>query len=116
VQSELPMSMTDRNGGSVYGFAAPATITLCPGATYKELVTSGTTESRLHNWINKSAICSAPAIASDGSLGYGNAGQSIAHGRGVRAFYAGLEGSVRVGIEASGRRCTNLGRGEKISG
>jgi len=53
------MSLTDRNGGSVYGVATPATITLCPGATYKELVTSGTTESRLHNWINKSAICSA---------------------------------------------------------
>jgi len=64
------MSLTDRNGGSVYGVATPATITLCPGATYKELVTSGTTESRLHNWINKSAICSAPAIGSDGSLGY----------------------------------------------
>jgi hypothetical protein len=64
------MSLTDRNGGSVYGVAAPATITLCPGATYKELVTFGTTESRLHNWINKSAICSAPAIRSDSSLGY----------------------------------------------
>src|SRR5437016_5860507 len=82
VQSGLPMSLTDRNGGSVYGFAGPATITLCPGATYKDLVTSGTTESRLHNWINKSAICNAPPIGSDGSLGYGNSGQSIANGPG----------------------------------
>ncbi len=82
VQSGLPMSLTDRNGGSVYGFAGPATITLCPGATYKDLVTSGTTGSRLRNWINKSAICNAPAIGSDGSLGYGNAGQSIANGPG----------------------------------
>jgi carboxypeptidase family protein len=82
VQSGLPMSLTDRNGGSVYGFAGPATITLCPGATYKDLVTSGTTGSRLHNWINRSAICNAPALGSDGSLGYGNAGQSIANGPG----------------------------------
>jgi len=82
VQSGLPMSLTDRNGASVYGFAGPATITLCPGATYEDLVTSGTTGSRLRNWIDKSAICNAPAIGSDGSLGYGNAGQSIANGPG----------------------------------
>jgi hypothetical protein len=82
VQSGLPMSLTDHNAGSVYGFAGPATITLCPGATYKDLVTSGTTGSRLRNWINKSAICNPPAIGSDGSLGYGTAGQSIINGPG----------------------------------
>src|SRR5204863_8331939 len=75
VQSGAPMSLTDRNGGSVYGFAGPATVTLCPGATYKDLVTSGTTASRLNNWINKSAICKTPAIGSDGSTGYGSTGQ-----------------------------------------
>ena len=82
VQSGTPMSLTDRNGGSVYGFAGPATITLCPGATYKDLVTAGNAESRLRNWIDKSAICNAPAIGSDGSLGYGNAGESIINGPG----------------------------------
>jgi len=82
VQSGLPMSLTDRKGGSVYGFAGPATITLCPGATSKDLVTSGPTSSRLQNWINKQAVCSAPVIGSDGSLGYGNTGQSILNGPG----------------------------------
>jgi hypothetical protein len=82
VQSGLPMSLTDRNGGSVYGFAAPSTITLCRGATYKDLVTPGSTGSRLHNWINTLAICSAPAIGSDGSSGYGDTGQSIVNGPG----------------------------------
>jgi hypothetical protein len=82
VQSGTPMSLTDRKGGSVYGFAGPATITLCPGATYRDLVTSGNTRSRLLNWINKAAVCSAPAIGSDGSLGYGNTGQSIINGPG----------------------------------
>jgi hypothetical protein len=82
LQSGLPMSLTDRKGGSVYGFAGPATITLCPGATYADLVTSGSTGYRLHNWINKTAICNAPAIGSDGSLGYGNAGQGIINGPG----------------------------------
>jgi hypothetical protein len=82
IQSGTPMSLTDRKGGSVYGFAGPATITLCPGATYKDLATSGTTSSRLQNWFNRQAICSAPAIGSDGSLGYGNTGQSIINGPG----------------------------------
>ena len=76
------MSLIDRSGGSVYGFAGPATITLCPGATNKDLVTSGTTASRLYNWINKSAICKVAAIGSDGSSGYGTAGQGIVTGPG----------------------------------
>jgi len=82
VQSGLPMSLIDKNGGSVYGFAGPATVTLCPGAKNADLATSGSTSSRLHNWINQSAICSAPALGSDGSLGYGNTGQSIMDGPG----------------------------------
>ena len=82
VQSGTPMSLTDRKGGSVYGFAGPATITLCPGATSKDLVTPGSTRSRLQNWINRQAVCSAPVIGSDGSLGYGNTGQSIINGPG----------------------------------
>src|SRR2546425_1666999 len=82
VQSGAPMSLTDRGGGSVYGFAGPATVTLCPGATNNDLVTSGTTASRLYNWINKSVICNAPVIGSDGSTGYGSTGQSIMNGPG----------------------------------
>ena len=82
VQSGGPMSLIDRSGGSVYGFAGPATVTLCPGATNKDLVTSGSTVSRLYNWINKSAICKTPAIGSDGSTGYGTTGQSIMNGPG----------------------------------
>ena len=82
LQSGLPMSLIDRNGGGVYGFAAPATVTLCPGATYKDMATSGNTTARLDNWINKSAICKAPVIGSDGSTGYGNTGQGIMDGPG----------------------------------
>jgi carboxypeptidase family protein len=80
VQSGTPMNLTDRNGGAVYGFAGAATITLCPGATYNSLLTSGSTTSRLRSWVNKSAICGAPAIGSDGSSGYGNAGLGIITG------------------------------------
>jgi hypothetical protein len=36
----------------------------------------------LQNWINRQAVCNAPVIGSDGSLGYGNTGQSIINGPG----------------------------------
>src|SRR4029077_14104565 len=85
IQSGSPMTLLDRSGGSVYGFAGPSTITLCPGATYANLITSGSAESRLDHWFGANtagSICPAPAIGSDGSTGYGNVGQSIINGPG----------------------------------
>ena len=80
LQSGLPLTLTDPNGGSVYGEASPSTVTLCPGRTLASLATSGSLEARLGGWINTSALCSAPAIGSDGATGYGNAGQSLLDG------------------------------------
>jgi hypothetical protein len=80
VQSGTPMTLTDKNGSSVYGFAGTATITLCPGTTYNDLATAGATWARLRNWFNKSAVCPAPAIGTDGSTGYGDTGQGIIRG------------------------------------
>jgi hypothetical protein len=80
LQSGLPLTLTDPNGGAVYGEASPSTVTFCPGATTAALATSGSIEARLGGWINTSALCSAPAIGSDGSTGYGNAGQSLLDG------------------------------------
>ncbi len=80
LQSGLPLTLTDPNGGSVYGEASPATVTLCPGATVADLATSGSVEARLGGWINTSTLCSPPAIGSDGATGYGNLGQSILNG------------------------------------
>lgn len=82
VQTGTPMTLTDKGGGGVYGFAGTATITLCPGTTFQDLLTPGNTNSRLGSWFNKSAICRAAAIGSDGSSGYGNAGQGIVTGPG----------------------------------
>jgi len=80
VQSGTPMTLTDKNGSAVYGFAGTATITLCPGKTFDDLLTPGATASRLHSWFDKSAICPVPAVGSDGSSGYGNTGQGIVRG------------------------------------
>ena len=80
LQSGLPLTLTDPNGGAVYGEASPSTVTLCPGRTVTSLATSGSLEARLGGWINTSALCSPPAIGSDGATGYGNAGQSLLDG------------------------------------
>ena len=82
VQSGLPLTLTDPNGGGVYGHAAPSTITLCPGARYASLETGGSIDARLNRWIDAGAICSPAAIGADGSTGYGNSGQSIMIGPG----------------------------------
>ena len=82
VQSGLPLTLTDRSAGSAFGFAAPSTVTLCPGASYDGLATSGKDQARLSNWINKSAVCPAPIVGSGNATGYGNAGQSIMNGPG----------------------------------
>jgi hypothetical protein len=76
------MTLTDPNGGGVYGHAAPSTVTLCPGSSYAGLFTARDTGSRLTRWIDSWAICAPAAIGSDGSTGYGNAGQSIMQGPG----------------------------------
>jgi hypothetical protein len=79
-QTGLPLTLTDPNGGAVYGRAATSTVTMCPGATYASLATSGGTTARLDRWIDASALCSPTPLGADGSTAYGNAGQSILNG------------------------------------
>lgn len=97
VQSGLPMTLTDPNGGSVYGKASTSTITMCPGATYTDLATKGSVEARLNDWINTAAICAPAAIGADGSTAYGNAGQSIINGPGQINTDFALNKTARVG-------------------
>ena len=80
LQSGLPLTLSDPNGGTVYGEASPSTVTLCPGRTLASVATAGSLESRLGGWINTPALCSRPAIGSDGATGYGNTGQSFLDG------------------------------------
>ena len=82
VQSGLPMTLTDPNGGSVFGHAAPSTVTLCPGVSHAALSTDGDAGSRLTRWIDRSAVCAPAALGSDGSTAYGTTGQSIMQGPG----------------------------------
>jgi hypothetical protein len=80
LQSGLPLTLTDPNGGTVYGRAATATVSMCPGATYGSLATAGGMSHRLNRWIDTGALCAPQVLGADGSAGYGNAGQSIVDG------------------------------------
>lgn len=82
VQSGLPMTLTDPAGGAVYGRAGTSNITMCPQASYADLVTAGGLRDRLGQWINTSAVCAAPAVGADGATGYGSAGLSVMNGPG----------------------------------
>jgi hypothetical protein len=97
VQSGLPMTLSDPNAGGVYGNAATATVTLCPGATYARLVTPGSNSARLNNWIDTSALCSPAAVGADGSTAYGTAGQSIMNGPGQVNTDFSLGKTTKVG-------------------
>ena len=79
LQSGLPLTLTDPNGGTVYGEASPSTVTLCPGRR-TPLGHGRQPGTRLGGWINTPALCSPPAIGADGATGYGNTGQSLLDG------------------------------------
>ena len=55
------------------------------------------TGSRLNHWIDTAAICAPAAIGSDGSTGYGSAGQSIMQGPGQFNTDFSLGKTFRVG-------------------
>ena len=97
IQSGLPMTLTDPNGGGVSGHAGSSTVALCPGASYASLVTPGSTGSRLNQWIDIAAICVPAAIGSDGSTGYGTTGQSIMQGPGQFNTDFSLGKTTKVG-------------------
>jgi hypothetical protein len=97
VQSGLPMTLTDPNGGGVFGKASTATVTLCPGATYAGLATSGSVDARLNHWIDTTSLCAPAPMGSDGSTGYGTAGQSILQGPGQFNTDFSLGKTTRIG-------------------
>lgn len=97
LQTGLPLTLTDPNGGTVYGRAATSTVTMCPGATYGSLATRGGVTERLNRWIDSTALCAPPVLGVDGSAGWGNAGQSILNGPGQVNVDFSLGKRTRVG-------------------
>jgi hypothetical protein len=98
VQQGTPLTITDANGGTIYGVNT-SRAEMCPGATYGSALTSGGIQSRLGGasggpgYLNVSAFCATPTIG-DGT-GYGNAGVGIFLGPGNFNFDVSLVKTTR---------------------
>jgi hypothetical protein len=103
IQSGTPLILTDTTGGTAYvvnsndhdfGWSRPQ---MCPGKTYNDIPTSGSLQSRLNGYWNKSAFCAPPVIGDDGqATAFGNAGVGILRGPGQFNFDTAFLKTTRI--------------------
>ena len=100
IQSGTPFSVTDSTSGTIYGISTYAQF--APGKAPQDARGSGSTTSRLNNYINASAF-TAPPIIGDGT-GFGNSGRDILRGPGQINFDSAFGRTFPVGgLSESGR-------------
>jgi hypothetical protein len=113
VQSGSPMTITDQNGGTVYGLGTfdVARAQMCPGMSYANIATSGDVKQRLGGvsggpgFFNASAFCSPPAAPNSqaafpgGPLPtlFGNTGLGIIRGPGQFNWDISIIKDTRIG-------------------
>lgn len=83
LQNGLPLTFTDSRSGTIYG-GSNQTAQLCPGFTYKDLVTPGSVKSNLDSFFNTKAFCVPPSYGTAPSIGFGfgNIGRGAVRGPG----------------------------------
>jgi hypothetical protein len=81
VQTGRRITITQTNSANVFGISSDRA-QLAPGCTYPQLVTSGSIQSRLTNYFNKSCFMSLFPIVGDDNRAttFGNAGVGIVRG------------------------------------
>ena len=101
-QSGNPITLTDSRGGQVYGAVGTSAANLCPGQTIGDVLTKGSTHSRLDSYFNKSAFCATPVIGKingvGGATGYGNIGVNPVLGPSQNNWDLSLTRNIPVGI------------------
>lgn len=111
LQDGTPMTITDQNGGTVYAIGTydTARAQMCPGTSYGQIGTSGSTTSRLGGrsggpgFFNTSAFCGEP-IAPNSALSpgagmptmFGNSGPGIILGPGNFNWDISIEKNFRI--------------------
>ncbi len=95
IQTGTPLTITDSRAGSIYGFASTARAQLCPGVNYGQLLTNGSTGSRVNSYFNTAGFCAAPIIGN--GTGYGNSGVGIVRGPSQNNFDLALAKTTHVG-------------------
>jgi hypothetical protein len=98
VQSGPAITFTDPGAGTIYGFGGPFSpvgASLCSGKTVGDIETSGSVNSRIDNFFNASAFCSAPAIGN--GTGFGTLGRGVVYGPGQHNMDMSIFKDTRVG-------------------
>ena len=100
VQNGFPLTLTDANGGNIYGNVQLSTPTYAAGMTAANIPTTGPNGSRLGlvagstGWFNKSAFL---ATSSGTANFYGNVGYSVVSGPGQFNWDISLVKTTKVG-------------------
>lgn len=89
IQDGTPLTMTDSTGGSIYGLSS-SRAQMCPGVSYGSISPSGGTVSKLNDYVNIGAFCSADIPQIGNGTGFGNSGIGVLLGPGQFNFDASL--------------------------
>jgi hypothetical protein len=80
MQTGQRLTLTTTTSTNIYGITTDR-VQIAAGCSYPQLTTSGSVESRLFNYLNKSCVTTAPVVGSDGKgTTFGNAGVGIVRG------------------------------------
>jgi hypothetical protein len=92
------MTITDARGGAAYA-TGTSRAQICPGATYGDLLSTGSIESRLTGFFNPGVLCAIPVVpnGATGATGYGNMGRNILSGPGQFNWDAAIAKRTAVG-------------------
>jgi hypothetical protein len=95
IQDGTPLTITDANGGTIYG-TATSRAQMCPGATYGTALTPGSVTANLNDYVNINAFCTKDLPVIGNGTGYGNAGVGILLGPGNFNFDFSLVKTTRI--------------------
>jgi hypothetical protein len=103
-QTGQPITFIDSSAGAVYGSFETTTqrAELCPDATYSEILSSGSTQSRLDHYFNSAGVFCPPPIVGvvggvGGATGYGDSKRGPVLGPGQFNWDFALVKNTRVG-------------------
>jgi hypothetical protein len=90
IQSGERLTITIVDPNNAFGITGaglnPDPAQIAPGCTAGQLVTRGSTQSKLNNYFNTACFTTPPVISADGATAFGNAGPGIVAGPGQVNF------------------------------
>ena len=101
LQTGTPLTLTSANTGTIYSTSGNAQI--CPGYTYSDIVTPGSTQSKLTHYFNPNAVGCLPTVIGNG-YDWGDMGHGIVLGPGIH----NLDMSILRSFKAPGPETSSL--------